>query len=65
VGHRLIVLPALGGLIQLGVAQGHADGAVPHEFFHHLQGRARIQEVGGKRTAVGRAGNKAPRCALL
>ena len=52
VGHRLIILPALGRFIQLGVPQGHTDRAMTHEFFHHLQGRARIQEVGGKRMAL-------------
>jgi hypothetical protein len=54
--HGALVLLALGGLIQLGVASGHADGPVSHQFFHHLQGRACIQQLGGKGMTEGRWG---------
>jgi hypothetical protein len=47
-GHGVVVLGALGPVIQLSVAEGHLERAVPHELFDHLQRGTRIEELGGK-----------------
>ena len=35
--HGLIILLALGGFIELGIAQRHVEFLVPHEFFDDFE----------------------------
>jgi hypothetical protein len=46
--HRPIILVACGGIIERRVAQGHADGPMPHELFDHLERGTGIAEVRGE-----------------
>ena len=48
-GHGLVILRAFGPVIELGIAQGHVEGAVTHQLFDDFQRRPRIEELGGKR----------------
>ena len=43
--HGLIILLAFGGFIELGVAQGHVEFFVAHEFFDDLEGSAGVASV--------------------
>ena len=57
--HRTIIRVACGGIIELRVAQGHADGPMPHELFDHLSRGTGIEEVRGEGTGAARAVNRA------
>ena len=48
-GHGVVILGAFGPVIELRRAECHLERAVPHQLFDHLQGGARIEELGGKR----------------
>src|SRR4029453_9561270 len=47
--HGLVVLGAFGAVIELRIAQRHVEGAMAHQLFDDLQGRARIEELRSKR----------------
>ncbi len=36
-GHRLVILGAFGAVIELGIAERHVEGAMPHQLFDHFQ----------------------------
>ena len=48
-GHGVVIFGAFGPVIELRIAEGHWERAVPHQLFDHLQRGARIEERGGKR----------------
>ena len=50
--HGLGVLRALGGVIDLGVAQRQRDRAVAHQLFHHFQRGPGIEELRRKGVAA-------------
>src|SRR5712691_9686371 len=63
--HGLGVLRALGGVIDLGVAQCQRDRAVAHQLFHHFERGSSIEELRRKSVpqCMGRIGLGNP-CAL-
>src|SRR2546423_1170312 len=60
--HGLGVLRALGGVIDLGIAQGQRNRAVAHQLFHHFERGPRIEKLRRKGVpqCMGRIGLENP-----